>query len=64
MPPNCVTTLVGSGEKFKITFVIAHRIPDQILWIVESEWMVICLYSLAMNLNTDKPIHIQSRPNI
>jgi hypothetical protein len=53
-----------SIEYFKITFVIAHRIPDQILWIVKSEGIVIRLYSLATNLNTDKPIDVWSRPNI
>jgi hypothetical protein len=49
---------VGSGEQFKITFVIAHRIPDRILRIVKSELIFIRLYALAMNPNTDKPIEI------
>ena len=31
---------------------------------VESDRIAICLYSLATNPNTDKPIDIQSRPNI
>ncbi len=59
-----LSTLLGSVEQFKITFVIAHLIPDRILRIVESERIVIHLYSLATNLNTNKPIDIQSRPNI
>jgi hypothetical protein len=55
---------IGSVEYFKITFVIAHQIPDQILRIFKSERIVIGLYSLATNPNTDKLIDIQSRPNI
>ncbi len=55
---------LGSVKQFKITFVIAHRIPDPLLRIVESEKIVIRLYSLATNPNTDKPIDIQSRLNI
>ncbi len=38
---------------------MAHQIPDQILRIVQSERIVIRLYSLAMNPNTNKPIDIQ-----
>ncbi len=30
---------------------------------VKSDQTAICLYSWATNLNTDKPIDIQSRPN-
>ncbi len=41
-----------------------HWIPDWILLIVESDWIGVCLYTLATNLNTDKPIDILSRPNI
>ncbi len=49
---------LGSGKQFKITFPIAHQIPDRILQIVKSDRIAICLYSLATNLNTDKPIDI------
>ncbi len=55
---------VGSVKQFKITFGFAHQIPDRILRIFESERIVIRLYSLAKNPNTDKPIDIRSRPNI
>ncbi len=58
------TCRLGSIEYFKITFVIPNRIPDRILRIVKSERIVIHLYLLAMNLNTNKPIDIGSRPNI
>ncbi len=55
-------SILGNGEQFKITFVIAHRIADRILQIVEriveSNQIAIHLYSLAMNPNTDKPIDI------
>ena len=37
---------------------------DQVLRIVESDQIAVRLHSLATNLNTDKPIDIQSRPNI
>ncbi len=47
---------------FTLGFV--HQIPDRILLIVESNQIAIHLYSLATNPNTDKPIDIQSRPNI
>jgi hypothetical protein len=43
-----------------ITFGFVHRIPDRILQIVKSDRIGVCLYSLATNLNTDKPIDIQS----
>ncbi len=43
---------------------MAHQIADQILQIVDSKQIAIHLYSLATNLNTDKPIDIQSRPYI
>ncbi len=52
------------ANSFKITLIIAHQIADWILQIVECNWIVIHLYSLATNLNTDKPIDIQIRPNI
>ncbi len=32
---------------------------DQVLWIVEIDQKDICLYLLADNLNTDKPVDIQ-----
>ncbi len=35
-----------------------HQIPDRILQIVKSDRIAISLYSLATNLNTDKPIDI------
>ncbi len=57
-------SILGSVEWFKITFGFAHRIPDRILRIFESERIVIRLYSLATNPNTNKPIDIRSRPNI
>ncbi len=37
---------------------------DQVLRIVKSDQIAIHLYSLATNPYTDKPIDIQSRPNI
>jgi hypothetical protein len=37
---------------------------DQVLQIVKSDRIAIRLYLLATNPNTDKPIDIQSRPNI
>jgi hypothetical protein len=43
---------------------MVHWIADQILQIVESNWLALRLYSLAINPNTDKPIDIWSRPNI
>jgi hypothetical protein len=46
------------------TFGFVHRIPDRILRIVKSDLIGVHLYSLAINLNTDKPIDIQNRPNI
>ncbi len=46
------------------TFIIDHRIADQILWIVECNWIALCWYLFAMNLNTNKPIDIWIRPNI
>jgi hypothetical protein len=52
------------ANSFKITFVITHQIADQILQIIKSNQIAIHLYSLATNLNTDKPIDIQNRPNI
>jgi hypothetical protein len=55
---------IGDGESFKITFLIAHWIAEQILWMVECNQIAICLNLLAMNLNTYKPIHIWIRPNI
>ncbi len=60
---NPLCTL-SNGEWFKITFGIAHRIGDQILRIVECNWIALHLYSFATNLNTDKPIDIRIRPNI
>ncbi len=45
-------------------FGSVHRIPDRILQIVKGDWIGVCLYSLAMKPNTDKPIDIQSRLNI
>jgi hypothetical protein len=56
--------ILGNGEYFKIPFIIAHQIADRILQIVKSNWIAICLYSLATNKNTDKQIDIRSRPNI
>jgi hypothetical protein len=49
---------LSNGEYFKITFVIAHRIGDRILRIVECNQIGLHLYSLATNPNTDKPIDI------
>jgi hypothetical protein len=40
------------------TFGFAHRIPDRISQIVQSDQIAIRLYSLATNLNTNKPIDI------
>jgi hypothetical protein len=40
------------------TFGFVHRIPDQILLLVESDQIGVCLYLLATNPNTDKPIDI------
>ncbi len=37
---------------------------DKVLGIAESDQIAIRLYLLATNPNTDKPIDIQSRPNI
>jgi hypothetical protein len=54
---------IGNGEKFKITFVIAHQIGDRILWIVKCNQIALHLYSLATNPNTDKPIDIRIRLN-
>jgi hypothetical protein len=47
-----------------LTFRFIHRIPDEIIQIVESDQIANCLYSLATNLNADKPKDIQNRPNI
>jgi hypothetical protein len=48
----------------KITFIIDHQIADRILQIVECNRIALHLYSLAMNLNTDKLIDIRIRLNI
>ncbi len=54
---------LGNGKQFKITFVIARQIGDQILQIVKCNQIALCLYLLATKLNMDKPIDIQIRPN-
>ncbi len=64
MDKNKEQDRVSNDEKFKITFIIAHQIGDQILQIVKCNWIALHLYLLAMNLNTDKPIDIRIRPNI
>ncbi len=43
---------------------MAHRIGDPILQIVGCNQISLHLYLLAMNLNTNKPIHICIRLNI
>ncbi len=55
---SCEWLGLGKSEYFKITFVIAHQIGDQILEIVECNQIALCLYLLALNLNTNKPIDI------
>jgi hypothetical protein len=46
------------------TFSTVHPMLDQVLGLAESDRIAIRLYSLAMNLNTNKPIDIRSTPNI
>ncbi len=53
---RAMTFSLGNSAQFKITFVIAHRIADRILQIIKCDRIAIRLYSLATNLNTDKPI--------
>jgi hypothetical protein len=50
-------------NNLKISFVIAHWIGDQILWIVKCNLIALCLYSLATIPNTEKAIDISIRPN-
>ena len=50
--------MVNSLNSLKITFVIAHPIGKRILKIVKCNEIALCLYPLAMNLNTLKPIDI------